>query len=108
MNFKNGLRAFSTLIYPKLQKILRLKSVDDDVERFFMKMVKDTLAYRENNNVSRKDLMQLMIQLRNTGKVQNDGDWDTKITNDGRMKLKSDVQKIDLINLFQKRKRHFH
>lgn len=85
MSFKNGLRAFSTLIYPKLQKMLKLKSVDDDVETFMMNVVKDTLMYREKNNVIRKDLMQLMIQLRNTGKVQNDGDWDTKIINDGRL-----------------------
>lgn len=84
MNFKNGLRAFSTLIYPKLQKMLKLKSVDDDVESFMLNVVRDTLTYRERNNVIRKDLMQLMIQLRNTGKVQNDGEWDTKITNDGK------------------------
>lgn len=84
MTFKNGLRAFSTLIYPKLQKLLKLRSVDDDVENFMMNVVKETLTYREKNNVSRKDLMQLMIQLRNTGKVQNDGDWDTKILNDGK------------------------
>lgn len=84
MNFKNGLRAFSTLIYPKLQKMLKLKSVDDDVESFMINVVKDTLTYREKNNVIRKDLMQLMIQLRNTGKVQDDGEWGTKIVNDGR------------------------
>lgn len=84
MSFKNGLRAFSTLIYPKLQKMLKLKSVDDDVESFMLNVVRDTLTYREKNNVIRKDLMQLMIQLRNTGQVQKDGEWDTKIINDGR------------------------
>lgn len=84
MSFKNGLRAFSTLIYPKLQKLLKLKSVDDDVEDFMINVVKDTLSYREKNNVIRKDLMQLMIQLRNTGKVQNDGEWDTTIIKDGK------------------------
>lgn len=88
MNFKNGLRAFSTLIYPKLQQLLRLRSVDDDVESFMINVVKETLTFREKNNVSRKDLMQLMIQLRNTGKVQNDGDWDTKIVNDGERTVK--------------------
>ncbi|KAJ6639105.1 Cytochrome P450 6k1 [Pseudolycoriella hygida] len=86
MSFKNGLRAFSTLIYPKLQKLLKLKSVDDDVESFMINVVKDTLTYRERNNVIRKDLMQLMIQLRNTGTVQNDGEWDTKITHDEKKK----------------------
>lgn len=87
MNFKNGLRAFATLIYPKLQRILKLKSVDDDVEDFMINVVKDTLSYREKNNVTRKDLMQLMIQLRNTGKVQEDGEWDTKIINNGEISI---------------------
>lgn len=94
MNFKNGLRAFSTLICPKLLKLLNMKSVDDDVENFMINVVKDTLTYRENNNVHRKDLMQLMIQLRNTGKVQNDGDWDTKITADGK-KVKREKQILE-------------
>lgn len=84
MSFKNGVRAFSTLIYPKLLKILNLKSVDADVESFMINVVKDTLTYREKNNVHRKDLMQLMIQLRNVGEVQKDGDWQTKII-DGRI-----------------------
>lgn len=56
---------------------IRLKSVDDDIEAFIMDLVKQNIELREKNNVSRKDLFQLLIQLRNTGKVEADGIWDT-------------------------------
>jgi cytochrome P450 family 6 len=34
-----------------------------------------TFDHRENNQETRKDFMQLLMQLRNTGKVGEDGDW---------------------------------
>lgn len=64
-----------------------MKSVEQDVEDFIISMVKGTLDYRETNNVTRKDFFQLMIQLRNTGSVQLDDQWDTKIVNDSQKKL---------------------
>lgn len=72
---------------PSLGKILRLKRVDDDVETFMKSMVKETIEYREKNNISRKDVLQLLLQLRNTGDVQNDGDWDLEILKNGSYSL---------------------
>lgn len=37
-------------------------------------IIKRTVEFRENNNVSRKDLLQLLIQLRNTGKISETDD----------------------------------
>lgn len=45
---------------------------------YFVNMVTDTFAYREKNNVVRKDIMQLLMQLRNAGKVSEDGDWNVR------------------------------
>lgn len=42
---------------------------------FMVRIVKETIEYREKNNVQRKDFMQLLLQLRNTGEVKADGDW---------------------------------
>lgn len=70
-------------IYPKLQNIFRVKGVDQEIENFMINLVKDTMEYREKNNISRKDLLQLMIQLRNTGDVATDGVWDTTIAEGG-------------------------
>lgn len=35
-------------------------------------IVRQTINYREKNNVSRKDMLQLLLQLRNTGKISAD------------------------------------
>lgn len=40
------------------------------------------LEYHEKNNVTRKDFFQLLMQLRNTGKVHENDDWSTKSTDD--------------------------
>nr|AVL92866.1 CYP450 [Locusta migratoria] len=52
---------------PKLSEFLRVKCGFTDVSSFFRKMIADTVAYRESNNVTRKDFMQLLIQLKNQG-----------------------------------------
>jgi len=36
-----------------------------DVSKYFMKMVRDTVEYREKNDVKRNDFMQLLIQMKN-------------------------------------------
>lgn len=87
MSLKNGLRNFLFFIYPGLFPILRLKTVDDDVEAFFLNLVKQNIEFREKNNVTRKDLFQLLLQLRNTGQIQADGIWDTKVNSTGIKQL---------------------
>ena len=46
----------------------------EDVSFYFRKMVKDTVEYRETNNVHRNDFMQLLIQMKNKtlGAVEED------------------------------------
>lgn len=43
-----------------------------DVEKFFSKVVKDNVQYREENNIYRKDFMHLLIQLKNQGAITDD------------------------------------
>lgn len=43
-------------------------------------MVRKNLEHREHNNTIRKDLFQLFIQIRNKGKIQDEGDWSIKST----------------------------
>lgn len=75
--FSNVIRGLINFVQPKLMSILRLKSVDSDVEKFIMSVVKDNMEYREKNGVSRKDFFQLLLQLRNNGTVQLDDRWET-------------------------------
>lgn len=48
-----------------------------------MSVVRKTIEHREQNNVVRKDLLQLLLQLRNTGKVAEDDVWDAKTQKNG-------------------------
>jgi len=82
LDIKNGFRIMAQTVYPKLLKLLRIKAMDQDVEDFFIDSVKQTLLYRENNNVTRPDFFQLLVQLRNTGFINKDDahSWETKIT----------------------------
>lgn len=77
LNVKNGLMFFAAVMIPKLQRILKIK-VDQKIEDNFMDLVQTAIDYREKNQIVRKDLLQLLIQLRNTGQVAEDGNWDTK------------------------------
>ncbi|KAH8358421.1 hypothetical protein KR093_000051, partial [Drosophila rubida] len=69
---KNIIRGTTSFLYPGLESIfIRLGSKIDGTERM-RKLVHRTIAYREENNIVRHDLLQLLLQLRNTGKVNND------------------------------------
>ena len=82
----NAIRLSLNFVAPKMMSICRIKSVDENVEKFIMSVVKQNLEYREQNNVSRKDFFQLLIQLRNTGTVQLDDQWETVIKGDETQK----------------------
>lgn len=85
-NCWNAIRFFLKFIAPKLMSILRIKTVDAEVEKFIMSIVKENLEYREKNNIVRKDYFQLLVQLRNNGTVQLDDQWNTLIKADEQQK----------------------
>lgn len=61
--FWNGFRRILLLTMPKLIRTFRIKMLDPEARHFITSLVKDTLEYREKNNVVRKDLFQLLIQV---------------------------------------------
>lgn len=64
----------------KLLKALHAKHTHEGVAKFFMGVVKDTVDYREKNNVHRNDFMQLLLQLKNQGRLSDDK---SEMRNDG-------------------------
>ncbi|CAG9856087.1 unnamed protein product [Phyllotreta striolata] len=50
-------------------KALHFKLNDPEVEKFFFDLVSDTIKYREDNKATRKDFLQMLIELKNTGSV---------------------------------------
>lgn len=78
-SFGNAIRWFFFFIAPPLMSIFRIKICNSKVEKFMRSISAQNLEYREKNNISRKDIFQLMVQVRNTGTVQNDDQWETVI-----------------------------
>lgn len=80
----DAIRFFLKFIAPKLMSILRIKSVDTEVENLITSIVNQNLEYREKNNVIRKDFFHILVQLRNNGNVKLDNEWETMIKADER------------------------
>ncbi|XP_050069633.1 probable cytochrome P450 6a14 [Anopheles maculipalpis] len=59
--------------YPQLARKLHVRTTQQDVEDFFMKIVRETVDYREMNNVQRNDFMNLLLQIKNKGKLDDHG-----------------------------------
>ncbi|EEZ99243.2 cytochrome P450 6BS1 [Tribolium castaneum] len=60
--------------FPRLAKLLGFGVFSPTVTGFFQRVVNETIRYREENNVTRNDFMQLLIQLKNKGKLEGDGE----------------------------------
>ncbi|XP_063234085.1 probable cytochrome P450 6a14 [Bacillus rossius redtenbacheri] len=57
---------------PGLARRLNLKFAADDVSQFFLKVVQDTISHREKHGIVRKDFLQLLIELKNKGRLESD------------------------------------
>ncbi|XP_044757086.1 probable cytochrome P450 6a13 [Coccinella septempunctata] len=60
------------IYFPNLMKFLNLTYIEKDLTNFFVGIARNTVEYREKNSVRRKDLMDLLIQLKNKGKLTDD------------------------------------
>ena len=72
------LRTFSSF----LPKLFHVRLLTDEMSKFFMGIVKDMIDYREKNSVVRNDFMQLLIQMKNKGKIDDDGDINSEHVQD--------------------------
>lgn len=74
-NFWNGLKIILFLTVPlAITRHLGIKFMRNDVEHFFMTAVKDVVNYRDTNHIVRKDFMDLLIQIKNHGKISGEGE----------------------------------
>ena len=67
-----NLRDILYFMAPNLAIALKVTINPPDITKFFMKVVEETVGYRERNNVTRNDFMQLLIQLKNRGYLDTD------------------------------------
>lgn len=66
--------------YPNVVRKLNLAFMDPSVSEFFMKLVRDTVEYREQNDIQRDDLMSLLLQIKNKGKLDGEDEELGKLT----------------------------
>lgn len=59
-------------LYPDIEKYMRLLGFKNEFREVMTKVVTETVEFREKNQFARKDLMQMLIQLRNTGTINPD------------------------------------
>lgn len=58
--------------FPEIGRKLRVTLTDSRVTKFFMGMIKDIVKHREENEVKRNDFMSLLLQIKNTGKLEGE------------------------------------
>lgn len=56
---------FLMAIFSNLCRFFRMKTHTDDVSTFFMDIVRETVHYREMNDVARNDFMDILLKLKN-------------------------------------------
>lgn len=57
---------FLTLYAPNVSQKFGVKNIQKEVSSFFLKSISDTVSYREKNNLQRNDLLQLLIDMKNS------------------------------------------
>ncbi|VEN46624.1 unnamed protein product [Callosobruchus maculatus] len=71
--WQRRIRGMLTAAFPhSVLKFFRFKFIDPEVETFFKDLVQRMVEYREAKKVRRNDFLQLLIDLKNTGKVSED------------------------------------
>ena len=68
----NFVKRILALTFPKLALKLNVTFLEKDISEFFMRSIKQTVDYREKNNVQRNDFLQLLMQIKNTGKLEGE------------------------------------
>ncbi|XP_023312930.1 cytochrome P450 6A1-like, partial [Anoplophora glabripennis] len=65
-NLMDRLNLFMSIYAPKISQKIGVKIVQREVSKFFLRTVSDTVSHREKNNVRRNDLLQILIDIKNS------------------------------------------
>lgn len=90
-SFFNNVRGAGIFLCPKILEYLRIHANPKYVEKFFLNLVGNTIEEREKHITVRKDLMQYLIQLRNTGEIDTEN-W--KVTTTSGAKKTMSIEEI--------------
>uniref|UniRef100_A0A182V355 Uncharacterized protein n=1 Tax=Anopheles merus TaxID=30066 RepID=A0A182V355_ANOME len=68
------LKFFFMATFKDFSRRIHIKGTAEDVSQFFFKVVRETIEYREQNNIVRNDFMNLLMQLKNSGQLDGSGE----------------------------------
>lgn len=66
------LKIFFITTFRETSMKLGLRFNDKDVSDFFLSSIRDTVEYREKNDIKRNDFLSLLLQIKNHGKIGDD------------------------------------
>ncbi|XP_017084418.2 LOW QUALITY PROTEIN: probable cytochrome P450 6d5 [Drosophila eugracilis] len=91
-NFEDIVRGTASFLFPGLEKFfVRIGWKQEATERM-RELSHRTVDLREKNNIVRKDLLQLLLQLRNQGQVNTDDNvWSAESTTNGVKSMSKDL-----------------
>ncbi|KAK7871464.1 hypothetical protein R5R35_010843 [Gryllus longicercus] len=70
-SFLSKFASLTNSLLPEIGRVLKMDDLGRGVSDFFMKVVKETTDYRVKNNVSRNDFLQLLINLKYKGRIDD-------------------------------------
>lgn len=73
------LRQIIGMNFPNFMRLTKMRVTDVAIEKFLLSVLNQSMNLREKEEVVRQDFLQLLIQIRNSGQVNEDGNWTTKI-----------------------------
>ncbi|KAF2894454.1 hypothetical protein ILUMI_11716 [Ignelater luminosus] len=62
---------FLAFSVPSLARKIGIKTTPDEVTEFLLNVIQEAVKYREQNNIMRKDFLQLLIEIKNSVKDEN-------------------------------------
>jgi len=86
-SISQNLRDILYFMVPNLAIALKITVNPPDISKFFMKVIEESVRYRERNSVTRNDFMQLLVQLKNQGCLDTDNQDNGKGQSEYRRKL---------------------
>ncbi|KAF2894453.1 hypothetical protein ILUMI_11715, partial [Ignelater luminosus] len=64
-------KLFIAFAAPSLARRVGVNGTPEEVSEFFLNIIEEAVKYREENNVTRKDFLQLLIEMKNNVKNEN-------------------------------------
>lgn len=72
MDDKNAFRNLFNFANPNITKLLRLKAIDHDENKFLIILVQNNVGNHQNNQITRNDFLQHLMKLRDGIEVKLD------------------------------------